>query len=120
MFITSLWSCTVFKHYLTGGDDQLNRRILSLPIIMPLALIASAVLEAAIAQLVAQICLALSLGVYLSYWITMFQGIVNYPYRTFSRLTYPIVLVYTHSYIREAIKKQIKQIRGKNRVTPEN
>ena len=45
LFITSTLSCAVFKHYYTGGDDQLNRRILSLPIVMPLVIIASTVLE---------------------------------------------------------------------------
>ena len=120
VLITSTWSCVVFKQYYTGGNNQLNRRILSLPIIMPLALIASAVLEAVIAQLVLQICLSLSLGVYLPYWIIVFQAIANYPYRVISRLAYPVILVYTHSYIREAVKTLIQQIRGKNRVTPEN
>ena len=118
VFITSTWSCVVFKHYYTGGDNQLNRRILSLPIIMPLATITSSIIEPVISRLVMQICLSLSLGLYLPYWITVFQAIATYPYRTFSRLAYPIILIYTHSYIRETIKTLIKQIQGKNRITP--
>ena len=34
VFVMSTWSCAVFKKYYIGGDDQLNRRILSLPVVM--------------------------------------------------------------------------------------
>ena len=40
VIITSTWSCVIFKKYYTGGDNQLNRRMLSLPFIMPLVILA--------------------------------------------------------------------------------
>ena len=110
LFITSTWSCAVFKHYYTGGDDQLNRRILSLPIVMPLALIASTLLEAAVALLSTEILLMLSLGDYLPYWIGFSQSLLNVLFRILSRSTYPVVLIYTHSHVREAAKKLLKQV----------
>ena len=45
VIIMSTWSCAVFKKYYTGGDDSLNRRMLSLPFIMPLANLTSTVLD---------------------------------------------------------------------------
>ena len=35
VIIMSTWSCIVFKKYYTGGDNQLNPRVLSLPFIIP-------------------------------------------------------------------------------------
>ena len=118
LFITSTWSCAVFKHYYTGGDDQLNRRILSLPIIMPLALIASTMLESIIALVSTEILLMFSLGEYLPYWIGFSQSLVNVLFRVISRSAYPVLLIYTHSHIREAVKKLLKRVKATNRVAP--
>lgn len=37
--ITATWSCVIFKKSYTGGNDQLNRRILSIPFVMPAVVI---------------------------------------------------------------------------------
>ena len=37
--LCTTWSCIVFKKSYTGGDDQLNRQIISLPIVLPLTLV---------------------------------------------------------------------------------
>ena len=116
--VTSTWSCAVFKHYYTGGDDQLNRRILSLPIVMPLALVASTVFEGILALLTTEILLTLDLGVYFPYWISVAQSLLSLTLRFFTRSTYPLVLIYTHSYIREALKGLLKRARPANQVTP--
>ena len=65
----SVWSCTVFKQYYNGSDDQLNRRMLSLPFIMSLTILASTVLEVAILMLVGRLLVSLSLGEYFPQWI---------------------------------------------------
>ena len=39
--ITATWSCLIFKQNYTGGDDQLNRRILSIPFIMPTVVVST-------------------------------------------------------------------------------
>ncbi len=66
--VTSLWSCIVFRKYHTGGDDQLNRRMLALPFIMPLTILASSVLEIALVMLAGWFLLSLSLGEYFPHW----------------------------------------------------
>lgn len=67
--ITSTWSCALFKKYYTGRDDQLNCRMLSLPFIMPLVIIASSIFEALLGLPVARIISKLSSGDLIPYWI---------------------------------------------------
>ena len=116
--VTSTWSCTVFKKYYIGGDDQLNRRMLSLPLVMPLAIIASTVLEGILILVLAEVFLTLPLGDLLPYWILNFQSVVLIIFRVFTRLTYPLVLIYTHTQVREAFKKLFKRFKSTNRVAP--
>ena len=117
VFIMSAWSCLVFKKYYTGGDDQLNRRMLSLPVVMPLALIGSSILEGIVILTIAEVFFVLPLGVYFPYWLLTTQSVVLISSKFFTRLTYPFVLIYTHTHIREAFK-QMLHLRGNNHVAP--
>ena len=65
--VMSTWSCAVFKKYYTGGDDQLNRKMLSLPFIMPIVIIASSAFEPLLTRLVSSFISMLSLGDLLPY-----------------------------------------------------
>ena len=116
--ITSTWSCAVFKKYYTGGDDQLNRRILSLPFIMPLVIIASSVFEAVLGGSVARVISMLSPGELFPYWIVFINSILFSILRFLIRLPYLIILLYTHTPLRQAVKRLLDQLKNKNRVTP--
>ena len=116
--VTSTWSCLIFKRYYTGGDDQLNRRMLSLPFIMPLANVASSMLEILSIQIVAEILLTLPLGVYYAHWILFTQTFVFLLVRFMSRIIYPLVLVYTHIELRQSVRVLLKRLKKKHRVTP--
>ena len=118
IIVTSMWSCAIFKSYYTGGDDQLNRRMLSLPVIMPLAIIASNILEIIVTTLASRILLALSLGVYFPHWIVFTHLQLLIFLRFISRLVYPLVLVYTHTPLRNATKRLLKRLKGRNQVSP--
>ena len=120
--VTSTWSCAIFKKYYTGGDDQLNRKMLSLPFIMPLATMASTLLEVFILIVITEIILKsnISSSIYSAYWIRFAQTCVFLVLRICNRLIYPLVLVYTHTELRHSIGALLKQFkRGNNRVTPE-
>ena len=43
IFLTLMWSCCIFKKRYIGDDNQLTRRIISLPVIMPAATIFASV-----------------------------------------------------------------------------
>jgi hypothetical protein len=100
VFTMSIWSCAVFKNYYTGGDDQLNRRMLSLPFIMPLANLASSVVEGAQIIVVGLIISMLPLGDLFPYWIMFINFLLASFLRFFIRLVYPSVLLYTHRKLR--------------------
>lgn len=118
VFVMSTWSCLIFKKYYTGGDDQLNRRMLSLPVVMPLALIGSSILEGVVILTIAEIFFKLPLGIYFPYWLLTTQSVALLLSKLFTRLTYPLVLVYTHTHAREAFKQLLQRLKGNNRVAP--
>jgi hypothetical protein len=103
----SIWFCAVFKNYYTGGDDQLNRRMFSLPFIMPLANLASSVVEGAQIMVVGLLISMLPLGDLFPYWIMFIKFLLASFLRFFIRLVYPSVLLYTHRKLCRAIKLSI-------------
>ena len=116
---TSIWSCTIFKTYYTGGDDQLNRRMLSLPIIMPLTILASTVLEVAIVMLVGRALLSLSLGEYFANWSVFTHLQLGVLLRLISRMIYPLILTYTHASLYREVKNLLKHLKINNRIHPD-
>ena len=117
----STWSCAIFRNYYTGGDDQLNRRMLSLPVLMPLAISTSSVVEVIALILVGRLLEMLPLGDYSLYWILTIRFQLLVFFRIFTRLVYPLALIYTHSHIRQAVKKMLRPLkcRPEVRVSPE-
>ena len=106
--LTSTWSCARFKKYYTGGDDQMNRRMLSLPVIMPLTIMATSMTEAIMIALVTNFLFILPLGDYLPYWILFtYRQIITF-FKVIVRVIYPLVLIYTHSDVRQIHKSLFK------------
>ena len=119
----SYLSLQPFQWYITvtGGDDQLNRRMLSLPVLMPLAISTSSVVEVIALILVGRLLEMLPLGDYSLYWIVTIRFQLLMFFRIFTRLVYPLALVYTHSHIRQAVKKMLRPLKcwPEVRVSPE-
>ena len=120
VFVTSTWSCAVFKQYYTGGDDQLNRRMLSLPIITPLVILASSTVDIVTVWLVGTSLVSLSLSEYFPHRIIFTHLELTAVLRVFTRLVYPTVLVYSHASLNQALKDLLKRFKVSNRVSPEN
>lgn len=118
VIIVSTWSCAIFKKYYTGGDDQLNRRMLSLPVIMPLTIVASTVLEVGAILLLGQALLMLSLGVYFPHWILFAQSQLLFFIMFVTRTVYPLMLIYTQPHLHQVFKKLLKRFKGTNSVAP--
>lgn len=117
--ITSTWSCAVFKKYYIGGNDQLNRRMLSLSIITPLVLLASSMVKMFLLILVGDFLFSLSLGEYFPYWIVFAHVQLTAMIKFLSRLVYPIVLTYSHISLNCAVKDLLKKFKFNNSVSPE-
>jgi hypothetical protein len=121
VIIVSTWSCAIFKKYYIGGDDDLNRRMLALPFIMPLANLTSTVLDVLSMEIISAIMLNLPLGVYFTRWILFTQSVALILLRFINRLTYPLVLLYTHVELRRSVSALLKQLfkpGGNNSVAP--
>ena len=119
VIIMSTCSCAVFKMYYTGGDDQLNRRMISLPFIMPLFNIASGVLDGVTVVSVGNILSMIpALGDLFPYWAHFISTILLTILRFLSRLVYPLILLYTHTKVRKAVKKLLRRLKNRNRVIP--
>ena len=54
--LTTTWSCVVFKNSYTGDDDGLKRRMLSLPLVYPIAIILPLVVSVAITEIAGRQC----------------------------------------------------------------
>ena len=122
----STWSCAVFKKYYIGGDDQLNRRMISLLFIMPLANVSSAVLEGALAVSVGNALSMISvLGDQFPYWSNFINTILLIILHFSIRLVYPLILLSfcstptpSSTKLRKAIKRLLRRIKNRNRVAP--
>ena len=121
VIVMSTWSCAIFKKYYTGGNDDLNRRMLSLPFIMPLANLTSTVLEVLCMEIISAILLNLHLGIYFTRWILFIQSLALILLRFINRLAYPLVLLYTHVELRRSVNSLLKQLfkpGGNNSMAP--
>ena len=106
VFITATWSFVVFKKNYTGGDDQLNKRILSIPVIMPIVIIATNLFAGfLIRALISQIFLRLPFGAFRRYWVGFIQIEFTFFLDAFSGFFYPILLLYLMPPLRQALRK---------------
>ena len=86
---------------------------------MPLANMVSGLIEGA-TTLVAVLLSMLPLGDLSPYW-TMFTTFLLASFlRFFIRFVYPAVLLYTHSTLRRAIRRLVRELKSGNVVTPGN
>lgn len=109
VFVTSTWSCLTlnFKKCSIGRDEQLNRKMLSLPLIMPIVVILSNTLTGTVVgRLNGSLILSLPLGVFHTYWLISSQVLVNIALVALNGLFSPLLLLYLMPPLRHALKKQ--------------
>ena len=94
--------------------------MLSLPFIMPLANVASAMFEGATITVVGVVLSMLSLGDLFPYWTMFTIFVLASIIRFLVRLIYPAVLLYTHTTLRRAIRRLVRELKSGNIVTPGN
>ena len=87
---------------------------------MPLANLASSIVEGAQILLVGIIISMLSLGDLFPYWIMFTNFLLASFLHFFIRLVYPSVLLYTHHKLRRAFKRLVRELKNGNIVTPGN
>ena len=106
VFVTATWSFVIFKKSYTGGDDQLNKRILSIPIIMPTVIITTNLFAGfLIRALISEIFLRLPFGAFHHYWVVFIQIEFTFFLNAFSGFFYPVLLLYLLLPLRQALRK---------------
>ena len=111
----TIWSCVVFKKSYTGGNDDLNRRVISLPIILPLTLIIPTMVSPSLLAIV-QRWLASSRPYDYPYWIIFTRFIAFQAYEIIARVCYPFFLLFLNPKIGHNWKSLIfdKYYRGRH------
>ena len=106
VIITATWSCVIFKKSYTGGNDQLNKRMLSIPLIMPIVIIATNGFAGFIIRaLISEIFIHLPLGAFRRYWVGFVQLEFTFILDAFSGFFYPLLLLYLMPPLRQALRK---------------
>lgn len=95
-----IWSCIVFKKSYVGGNNELNRRIISLPVIMPLYTILSAALVYALRE-TSEIILKAAVADFFANWVIIIDRILSDLFEG-GGLFYPMILLYIHPQLRKA------------------
>ena len=92
---TTYMACVVFKKSYTGGDDKLSKRILSIPLVMPIVIIATNLFAGYFTRVVISfIFVRLPLGAFRRYWVIFLQFEVTFFLEGFSGFFYVILLLY--------------------------
>ena len=103
VIITTTWSCAIFKSSYTGGNDQLNKRISSIPLIMPIVIIGTNVFVGHPPRvLISEI---LPTVPFRRHWIIFFQIEYTLIFNGFSGFFYPLLLLYLMPPLRQALRK---------------
>ncbi len=98
LLISTIWSCIVFKKRYTGGNDQLNRRLISLPIILPVGFILSTVFTLLLRRLVLVIILSYKVR-FAQYWLFLSGAMISLLDEILDGLIYQLILVYLNPHL---------------------
>ena len=119
--LCAMWSCIIFKKNYIGGNDELSRRILSLPIVLPLVLILPTVLSTVTLYLVEQLLtMSSSRPTDYPYWIIFTRFITFQSYEVIARISYPLILLVLHQKIGSSWNALIFTKCKDNQVRPMN
>ena len=117
----SILSCAVFNrcYSQSDGDITLDRRMLSLPIIMTFFVVVFEALKVMIRILPGNILSPLFLGDYFPNWILFTISLLLNFFDFITRVMYLLFLLYTHPHLRQTAKKLCELCKSNNRVAPE-
>ena len=111
IFISLIWTCLIFKKSYIGGDNQLNRRMISLPVIMPLVTVSATVLYFIARELLQNILRRFVTSFYPN-WVLVGQDLLGGIIEGISGFIYPAVLLYFHPQLRSSWKTMLKGLPG--------
>ena len=105
IFAMVIWSCIVFKKSYVGGNNELSRRIISLPIIIPQYIILSSALICTLRE-TSEIILKATVTDFFANWVIIIDRVLSALFEG-GGLFYLVILLYIHPQLREAWKETI-------------
>ena len=93
VLLSSTWSCVVFKQYYIGADNHLNRRLISMPLIMPAVLIATTALPVIMRRIVFIVLRSYDV-LFIHYWLFLFGGVITLVDEILDGVIYQVLLTY--------------------------
>ena len=119
IIVSSTWSCIVFKKTYIGDDGELNRRIISLPIVLPVTLILPYILSNTLIIFIERILSAVPFSVY---WSLFNRLLIFQTYQFISGIAYPFILILLNPRIgrkwKELMFKKCWKSSNRSRVNP--
>ena len=104
LLISTSWSYIVFKKHYTGGDDQLNRRLLSMPVILPAVLVLSTLASYIIRRFVFGVILAYEMK-FVQYWLFVSEAVTTLMSDILDGILYQLLLTYLNPHLFNAWKE---------------
>ena len=115
----TVWSCTIFKKNYAGRDNGLNRRIVAMPLVMPVIVSLISIVTVALYRIVDIITLqTLSSNAFSRNWNVSFGATVVILNEIASGLSYPCLILFLNPKLWVSWKK-LTLFWKKNQVTPE-
>ena len=118
LLISTTWSCIAFKKYYTGGSNQLNRQLVSLPIILPASFILNTLFIVLLRRLVLVIIQSYELR-FVEYWLFVSAAATAILDETLDGIIFQLILVYLNPQLFKTWKGLFNRQIYSNQVHPE-
>jgi hypothetical protein len=98
LLISTIWSCIIFKKRYTGGNDQLNRRLISLPVILPVVFVLTTLFTVLLRRLVLVIVQSYEVE-FVHYWLFLSGAMITLLDETLDGIIYQLILTYLNPHL---------------------
>ena len=118
--VSTTWSCIVFKKQFIGNNEYLSRRIISLPIVLPLTLVLPSFLSVSLLVGVEEVLTVWGVED-LTYWILFNRIMLFQVHEVISGILYPCILLCLHPRIGNEWKRLLfGRCKKDNQVFPDS
>ena len=98
LLISTIWSCIVFKKCCIGANDQLNKRLISLPIILPAVFILTTLFAVLLRRLVLFVVQTYEVK-FIHYWLLVSGAMITLLDEILDGIIYQVILTYLNAHL---------------------
>ena len=109
LLAATIWSCVIFKKDYAGDDSELNRRIIAMPLIMPLIITLNSITMLNLFQILTFISLRISPSTpFIDNWIASVRFVIALLNEIASGTSYPCLILFLNPKLWKSWKKIFK------------